>query len=55
VAIGYRFAPEQVQPVTLIVYFIFAILGGLWFPLSGFLGKVGSFTPTTKPSRSAPT
>jgi ABC-2 type transport system permease protein len=46
VAIGYRFAPEQVQPITLIIYFIFAILGGLWFPLSGFLGHVGSFTPT---------
>src|SRR6201994_1508188 len=46
VAIGYRFAPEQVQPITLIVYFIFAILGGLWFPLNGFLGKVGQFTPT---------
>ena len=46
VAIGYRFAPEQVQPITLIVYFTFAILGGLWFPLSGFLGKVGQFTPT---------
>ena len=46
VAIGYRFAPEQVQPITLIVYFIFAILGGLWFPLSGALGKVGQFTPT---------
>ena len=37
VAIGYRFAPEQVQPITLIIYFIFAILGGLWFPLSGVL------------------
>jgi ABC-2 type transport system permease protein len=46
VAIGYRFAPEQVQPITLIIYFIFAILGGLWFPITGFLGKVGQFTPT---------
>ena len=46
VAIGYRFAPEQVQPVTILVYFAFAILGGLWFPLSGFLGKLGKFTPT---------
>jgi hypothetical protein len=41
-----RHAVEQVQPVTLITYFIFAILGGLWFPLTGFLGKVGQFTPT---------
>jgi ABC-2 type transport system permease protein len=46
VAIGYRFPPEQVQPVTLILYFFFAILGGLWFPLSGALGHVGQFTPT---------
>jgi ABC-2 type transport system permease protein len=46
VAVGYRFPPDQVQPVTLIVYFFFAILGGLWFPLSGFLGKVGQLTPT---------
>jgi len=46
VAVGYRFPPEQVQPVTLIVYFIFAILGGLWFPLTGFLGNFGKFTPT---------
>ena len=45
VAIGYRFAPEQVQPITLIIYFVFAILGGLWFPLTGFLGNVGQFTP----------
>ena len=35
-----------IQPVTLIVYFVFAILGGLWFPLTGFLGHVGQFTPT---------
>ena len=39
VAIGYRFAPEQVQPITLIIYFIFAILGGLWFPLGRFPGQ----------------
>ena len=32
--------------MALIIYFIFSILGGLWFPLSGFLGHVGSFTPT---------
>jgi ABC-2 type transport system permease protein len=46
VAIGYRFAPDQVQPVSLIVYFLFAILGGLWFPLTGVLGKIGELTPT---------
>jgi ABC-2 type transport system permease protein len=46
VAIGYRFAPDQAQPVALILYFLFAILGGIWFPLNGFMGKVGQFTPT---------
>jgi ABC-2 type transport system permease protein len=46
IAVGYRFPPDQVQPVTLIVYFFFAILGGLWFPLGGFLGKIGELTPT---------
>jgi ABC-2 type transport system permease protein len=46
VAIGYRFAPDQVQPVTLIVYFLFAILGGIWFPLNGVMGRIGQLTPT---------
>jgi ABC-2 type transport system permease protein len=46
VAVGYRFAPEQVQPVTLMLYFVFAILGGIWFPLNGVLGKIGQVTPT---------
>jgi ABC-2 type transport system permease protein len=46
VAIGYRFAPEQVQPVTFILYFVFAILGGIWFPVSGVIGRIGQFTPT---------
>jgi len=46
VALGYKFKPDQVQPVSLLVYFLFAILGGLWFPLTGFLAKVGELTPT---------
>ncbi len=46
VAIGYRFQPDQVQPIALLVYFTFAILGGIWFPLSGALQKIGEFTPT---------
>jgi ABC-2 type transport system permease protein len=46
VAIGYRFSPEQVQPVALVIYFVFAVAGGLWFPVTGFLGKVGQFLPT---------
>jgi ABC-2 type transport system permease protein len=46
VAIGYKFAPDQVQAVSLILYFGFAILGGLWFPLGGFMQKIGEITPT---------
>jgi len=46
VAIGYRYQPDQVQPIALVVYFFFAILGGLWFPMTGFLQKVGELTPT---------
>ena len=41
VAIGYRYSPDQVQPIGILVYFAFAILGGLWFPLSGILGDIG--------------
>jgi ABC-2 type transport system permease protein len=46
VAIGYRFPPDQVQPITLLVYFAFLALGGVWFPLSGTLQKLGEGTPT---------
>jgi ABC-2 type transport system permease protein len=46
VAVGYRYQPDQVQPISLVLYFFFAILGGLWFPLTGFLGKLGELTPT---------
>jgi ABC-2 type transport system permease protein len=46
VAIGYRYQPDQVQPISIVLYFFFAILGGLWFPLGGFLQKAGEFTPT---------
>ncbi|MGH3248505.1 MAG: ABC transporter permease [Trebonia sp.] len=46
VAIGYRFAPDQVQPIAMLVYFAFTILGGIWFPLSGVLQNIGKATPT---------
>jgi ABC-2 type transport system permease protein len=46
VAVGYRFAPDQVQAIAMILYFGFAILGGLWFPLGGFLQKMGEILPT---------
>jgi ABC-2 type transport system permease protein len=46
VAIGYRYQPDQVQPIAIAVYFVFAILGGLLFPINGGLRKVGEITPT---------
>ena len=46
VAVGYRYAPDQVQPISILLYFVFAILGGLWFPLSGILEDIGKLTPT---------
>jgi ABC-2 type transport system permease protein len=46
VAVGYRFPPDQVQPITLLIYFVFLVLGGIWFPLSGVLRKIGEVTPT---------
>jgi ABC-2 type transport system permease protein len=46
VAIGYRYPPDQAQPITLTVYLVFTIFGGVWFPLSGTLGKIGRALPT---------
>jgi ABC-2 type transport system permease protein len=46
VAIGYRYLPDQVQPVTMMAYLGFAILGGIWYPFSGTMQKVSELTPT---------
>jgi ABC-2 type transport system permease protein len=46
VAIGYRYQPDQAQPIALLIYFLFLILGGVLFPLGGFLKNLASYTPT---------
>jgi ABC-2 type transport system permease protein len=46
VAIGYKFAPDQVQAVGMILYLGFAVLGGVWFPLGGVMQKIGETLPT---------
>ncbi len=46
VAIGYKFAPDQVQAVGMILYLGFAVLGGVWFPLHGAMQKIGETMPT---------
>jgi ABC-2 type transport system permease protein len=45
VAIGYRFQPDQVQPMATIIYFVFIVLGGVFFPLGGTMQKIGQYTP----------
>ena len=51
VAIGYRFAPDTVQPVAMLVYFVMSILGGLWFALASWMQKVGQGLPTYQITR----
>jgi len=46
VAIGYRYPPDQAQPITLSLYLVFSILGGIWYPFTGFLGDISKGTPT---------
>lgn len=51
VAIGYRFMPDTVQPITMFLYLGMSILGGLWFPLSGTLQDIGKVLPTYQITR----
>ena len=46
VAVAYRFDPDSVQPIAIVIYFFLSIFGGLWFPLKGGLHTFGEFTPT---------
>ena len=46
VAVGYRVDPDSAQPVVMIVFMGFTILGGVWFPLTGGMGDIAKFTPT---------
>jgi ABC-2 type transport system permease protein len=46
VAVGYRVDPTSAQPVSMVVFMLFTILGGIWFPLTGGLQTVGKLTPT---------
>jgi ABC-2 type transport system permease protein len=51
VAIGYRFPPDQVQPIATIIYFVFIVLGGVLFPLGKTLEKISQYTPAYEASR----
>lgn len=46
VAVGYRLEPNSAQPVAMVVFMLFTILGGIWFPLTGGLATIGKLTPT---------
>jgi ABC-2 type transport system permease protein len=46
VAIGYWMNPNSVQPIIMLIFLFFSIFGGLWFPISGILGKFAEATPT---------
>jgi ABC-2 type transport system permease protein len=46
VAIGYRFMPDTVQPMTIFIYLVMTFLGGIWFALSGVLQDIGQALPT---------
>jgi ABC-2 type transport system permease protein len=51
VAIGYRFMPDTVQPITMFVYLGMSVLGGLWFALGGTMQKIGQVLPTYQITR----
>ena len=46
VAVGYRYPPDQAQPITMMLYLVFSILGGIWFPFTGVMGNISKGTPT---------
>lgn len=46
VAVGYRYPPDQAQPITMMLYLVFSLLGGIWFPFTGVLGNISKGTPT---------
>ena len=36
----------KAQPITLMLYLVFSILGGIWFPFTGLMGNISKGTPT---------
>ena len=51
VAIGYRFMPDTVQPMTMLVYLFMSVLGGLWFAVGGTMQKFAQGLPTYQITR----
>ncbi len=51
VAIGYRFMPDTVQPMSMLIYLAMSILGGLWFAVGGTMQKIAQALPTYQITR----
>src|SRR6201995_3258814 len=51
IAIGYRFTPDTVQPIAMVIYLVMSVLGGLWFALGGVMGHIAKFVPTYQITR----
>lgn len=48
VAVGYRFDPDTIQPVTILIYLPMVLLGGIYFAWdpNSFMGKFAQWLPT---------
>jgi ABC-2 type transport system permease protein len=47
VAIGYQFMPDVVQPITMFIYLIMTVLGGIWVQFnSGLMHRIAETLPT---------
>jgi ABC-2 type transport system permease protein len=51
IALGYRYKPDTVQPIAMIIYLLMSVLGGLWFAVGGFLQHIAKFIPTYQITR----
>jgi ABC-2 type transport system permease protein len=51
VAIGYRFMPDTVQPMSMLIYLFMSVLGGLWFAVGGTMQKIAQVLPTYQITR----
>jgi ABC-2 type transport system permease protein len=51
IALGYRYKPDTVQPIAMIIYLAMSVLGGLWFAVGGFMAKMAKFVPTYQITR----
>lgn len=45
VALGYSADPDSLQPIVMIIYMAFLMLGGTYFPITGGFGDFAKWTP----------